>query len=196
MTTSPLKPVAAPVDPFDVEALKAAPPTVSAAEHVLVSVAARRPNRQEFFRVHPDPAYRVDATVLEYEGVDGRQIYFIPPAMRSYVPEEAKAVRIFTCVSKQGVLFLWPAKLPSADGMGRSWHESALAIAEKAEGQWVKMVGNRLAGAYEAFVANGDLGLPQWPTEPLGDLLRKAFSGERLIDSPDHDVLRALRGEL
>lgn len=184
-------------DPFDVAALRANPPAVASTESVIVTVAARRPSRHEFFRVHPGIDYTVDGTVLEYEGPDGRQDYWVPPNLRSVAPQDVRAVRIFTCMSKAGVLFLWPARIPAPDGAGRVWHASGLAIAELAKEHWVKMVGNRAAGAYQATKATGDLGLPQWPDGmSLQDMLRLAFGGERIIDGPDHDVLRAMRGEI
>ena len=185
-----------PTDPFDVAALRAAPPSVAVTEHVLVKVTARRPSRQEFFRVRPEPEFTIDGTVIEFQGPNGKEDYWLPPSLRHVAPEDTKAVRIFTCVSKAGVVFLWPARLPSPDGSGRTWHESALAVADLAKGAWVKMVGNRSAGAYEAFAATGDLGMPQWPDHDLGGLLRLAFGGERLIESQDHDVLRSIRGEM
>ena len=184
------------VDPFDVAALRATPPSVSVTEHVIVQVAARKPSRQEFFRVHADPDFALDGTVIEFEGPNGREDFWLPPNLRHVAPQDTKAVRILTCISKAGVVFLWPARLPSADGPGRTWYESALAVSEIAKTHWVKMAGNRAAGAYEAHKASGDLGVPQWPDYDLGALLKLAFGGDRVINSPDHDVLRSLRGEL
>jgi hypothetical protein len=184
-----------PVDPFDVAALRATPPSVSITEHVIVQVAARKPRRQEFFQVRPDPEFTIDGTVVEFEGPNGREDFWLPPNLRHVAPEDTKAVRILTCMSKAGVVFLWPARLPS-DGPGRTWYESALAVSEIAKTSWVKITGNRLAGAYEAHKATGDLGVPVWPDLDLGALLKLAFSGDRVITSPDHDVLRSLRGEL
>jgi hypothetical protein len=164
-------------------------------EHVLVKVAARRPSRNEFFRVNPDPAYVIDGTVVEWESpTDGKQDYWLPPHLRPLAMNDAKPVRVFVCMNKMGVLFLWPARIPS-DGGGRAWHESAFMIAEIAKANWVKMAGNRAAGAYEAFKAAGDLGNPEWPDIPLGELLKMAFGGERLITGPDHEVIRGLAGE-
>lgn len=182
-------------DPFDVDALRATPPTVNVAEHVLLTVSVRRPNRREFFRVNPDPAYTIDGTVIEHEDSEGKHDFWLPPALRGLAIEDAKPVRIFTCMSRGGVLFLWPARLPSGDGAGRTWHASALQAADMARGAWIKLQGNRLAGAYEAFRATGELGEPQWPDKPLSELLRQGFDG-RVIDGPNHDVLRMLRGEL
>jgi hypothetical protein len=50
-------------------------------------------------------------------------------------------------------------------------------------------------GAYDVFVAAGELGEPEWPTAPFSELLRIAFR-DRLIDDLNHPVLRRLRGEV
>jgi hypothetical protein len=105
-------------------------------------------------------------------------------------------VRIFTCMNKAGVVFLWPAKLPTENTSSRRWAESALQIADEAKRLWVRMAGNRELGAYELFRARGNLPEPMWPDKTLSDLLHLAFDNGRLIDSLDHPVLRELRGEV
>ncbi len=44
-------------------------------------------------------------------------------------------------------------------------------------------------------MATGELPGPEWPQESLGELLKIAFKGGKLIDSVDHPVLKRLRGE-
>lgn len=186
-----------PIDPHDPDALRALAPDVGLTEHVLITVAARKPARTEFFRVHPDPAFSIDWRVLEREGDSGREIYWVAPAFASAAPTEIRPVRLFTCMSKRGTTFLWPARLPSADSStARRWHESALAIAEYAKGSWVKMIGNRDAGAYEMHRAKGDLGQPQWLDTTLRELLKLAFGNGRTIDRADHPLLQELDGEI
>jgi hypothetical protein len=186
-----------PIDPYDVDALRALQPDIIVTEHVRVSIAVRRPNRTEFFRVNPDPAYSIDWTVIERDGDGGRETYWVSPALRAVAPTEIRPVRIFTCVNKRGTVFLWPARLPSIDNaLGRRWHESALNIADHAKSAWVKMVGDRGAGAYEMYRARGDYGDPVWPDSPLRELLKLAFGDGRTIDRVDHPVLLELNGEL
>jgi hypothetical protein len=187
-----------PSDPFDPVQLRATPIEAIAVERVLLSIPVRRPQRTEFFRVHPDSAFSVDWFVLERNGDSDRETYWVTPEFRADLLDELRPVRVFTCITKRGTVFLWPARLPSADSsMGRRWHESALEIAEAAKSSWVKMLGDREAGAYAMYRAKGDLGEPEWPADmTLRDLLRLAFSGERLIDRVDHPVLRELAGEI
>jgi hypothetical protein len=45
---------------------------------VLAHVPVRKPNRHEFFRVHPDEAYTLDTTVL-IDKEDGGEAYLVTP---------------------------------------------------------------------------------------------------------------------
>jgi hypothetical protein len=188
---------AAAYDPFDTERLRSASLENIAVEKITLTIPVKRPTRNEFFRVHPDPSMVVDWFVLERDDDMDHQVYWVTEEFRGDLVDELKPVRIFTCINKRGTVFLWPARLPGADNrLGRRWHESALEIADQAKKFWVKMQGKRDLGAYELYRARGDLDDPQWPDKQLSDLLRLAFKGDLLISSLDHPVLRELAGEI
>jgi len=137
-------------DPFDIRRLRSASLENIAVEKVTLTVPVRRPGRNEFFRVHPDPNMTVDWVVLERDDEIDGEIYWVTEEFRADLLDELKQVRIFTCINKRGTEFLWPAKLPGSDNrLGRRWHESALEIAEQAKRLWVKMAGKRDLGAYD-----------------------------------------------
>jgi hypothetical protein len=48
-------------------------------------------------------------------------------------------------------------------------------------------------GAYEVFVATASIPDPTWPELPFAEILRIAFQ-DRIIDKPDHAVVKRLRG--
>jgi hypothetical protein len=181
-------------DPFDPATLRVDALADVDVEKILTAVPVRRPNRTEFFRIHPE--YVTDTLVLEYvDGLD-RETYLVQRELQDLVGHELRAVRLFTAINKRGTVFLWPAKLPREDSdAGRRWAETALQAAEQAKRLWVKMRGNRDLGGYEVFRAKGDLGEPQWPDKSFRDLIEIAFR-DRLIDRPDHEVIRELAGEL
>ncbi len=183
-----------PVDPFDPQALRIGIDDI-AVERILLTVPVRRPSKREFFRVRPDAEYILDSLVFVRENDLDREVYLIAPALRAELIDAGQHVRLFTCVNKRGVSFLWPARLPDADGAGRPWHVSALEIAEEAKKSWIRMQGNRDLGAYEMFRAKGELGEPAWPDKTFRDLIALAFK-DRYIDTPHHDVIRELNGEL
>lgn len=186
-----------PLDPFDTERLRSTPLENIGVEKVTLTIPVRRPGRNEFFRVHPDPKMAVDWYVLERDDDMDHETYWVTEEFRGDLLEELKPVRIFVCINKRGTEFLWPARLPGPDNrLGRRWHESALKVADQAKRLWVKMQGKRDLGAYEMYRAKGDLGNPQWMEKTLSERLRLAFKGDLLIDSVDHPVLRELAGEI
>lgn len=193
MTADTETTAAQPSDPFDVDALRERPFDEVIVEKALITVPVRKPGKHEFFRVHPDAEFVMDAPVIEHESGMDREVYWISPELRGELLQELRKARLFTCVSKRGVVFLWPAKLPAPDGAGRSWANSALQVAETAKTRWVRMAGNKDLGAYDLFVAKGDLGEPDWPDKTYKELIKIAFGG-RVIDSPDHPVLMELDG--
>lgn len=102
---------------------------------------------------------------------------------------------LYTAMNRQNVLFLWPVKLPAADGRLDEWSRSASEAAELAINHWVRVQANMSLGAYEVCRATGQLPDPVWPEQSFSELLKIAFR-DRYIDSPDHPVLRQLRGEV
>jgi hypothetical protein len=181
-------------DPFDIEALRAAPPETFAVEKVL-SVPVRKPSLREFFRVHPSLDFVLDCYVFEREQGFERQSWWVAPSLRDELMQDIKLVRLFTCITKRGVVFLWPARLPGADGGGNRWYETGLEAADIAKTAWVRMVASKDLGGYEILKALGDLGDPTWPDRSLRELIEIGFKG-RVIDRPDHDVIRELQGAL
>lgn len=151
----------------------------------------QKPGKQDFIRVHPDEAFRLDTTVIELK--EDRETYLVLPPFRAAVLQEITPVRLYTAITRQGTLFLWPCKLPAPDGRRNDWHTSALDAAERAMGKWVRVVADMNAGSYRLEVAVGNLLEPEWPDLPFQELLRLGFR-ERVIDRADHPVLERLRG--
>ena len=59
----------------------------------------------------------------------------------------------------------------------------------------MRVKANMGVGAYEYFLASGTIPDPEWPAYTFNELLRVAFGRERLVDRPDHPILKKLRGE-
>ena len=101
---------------------------------------------------------------------------------------------LFTSITRQGVIFLWPVRLPGPDGRDNPWSRSALDAAERARERWIRVASNMSLGAYEVFQATADIPDPQWPEEGgLQGLLAIAFR-DRFITTPDHPIIQRLRG--
>ena len=159
---------------------------------MLTTVPVRKPNNQDFIRVHPDEAYRLSPAIIELK--EDREVYLVPPAIAAQLPGECVPVTIYTGINRQGVVFLWPVKLPTPDGRQNEWHRTAQEAAERAMGAWLRVRANMDLGAYEMFEASSTIPDPIWPTASLKDLLKIGFR-DKLVDSLDHAVIKRLRGE-
>ena len=159
----------------------------------IVTVPVRRPSRQAFIRVHPTSSWQLVTAVLELK--DERETYLVAPEIRSELPGEIIPKVLFTAITRQGVVFLWPVRLPGPDGRLDEWNRSALEIAPIAMKNWVRVVSNNALGGYEPYIATADLPEPDWPDIGFEGLIKVAFK-DRYIETPDHFVIQKLRGEL
>jgi hypothetical protein len=88
------------------------------------------------------------------------------------VPElqgECFLANLFTAISRTGVLFLWPVKIPGADCKTNDWHVSAAVAAQCAMKNWVRVKSNMSLGAYcvlmkeEAYISKSSRRCAYWP---------------------------------
>ena len=181
-------------DPFDPAALRldqSYADTVGV-KKLLTTVPVRKPNKQDFVRVHPDPSYRLTpAAIIEVK--DDREVYLVTPNLAPGLVGEFSTVTLFTTINRQGTLHLWPVKLPASDGRQNEWHRSAAEAAERAMKKWVRVTASMSLGAYEIFEASGDLPEPLWPDFSFQEILRIAFR-ERIVDRADHPLVQRLQG--
>jgi hypothetical protein len=178
-------------DPFDVSNLRLDQSFIESAgvKKLLTTVPVRKPHKQEFIRVHPDPLFREAFAVIELK--DDREFYVLTPAIARALPGEFEMARLFTTINSQGVLFLWPAKLPGSDGRTIRWHTSATEAAEFAMSNWTRVKANMALGAYEWAVTTASIPEPKWPELSFADLLRIAFK-DKYVNTLDHAVLKRI----
>jgi hypothetical protein len=161
----------------------------------LLTVPVRKPDKTWFVRVYPDLEYRLQTAVVELK--EEQETYLVaPPLWPELAAEATFAPKVFfTAINRQGVVFLWPVRLPRSDGKSDEWSRSALEAAEMARTNWVRIAANMSLGAYEVTVATAPLPEPNWSLPPMKELLRVAFK-DKYIDGLDHPVIRKLRGEV
>jgi len=179
-----------PVSIFDdLDALRIVDPANLAGdiEH-LTYIAVRKPKRDEYFRTSPEPALSLVTAVWTDE--ETREVHLVAPAARGAMAESCRAVWLILCQSRAGTNFLWPV---TADSRARGWAESARGAAILGQRRWVKIRGDLAGGAYVVLEAANQSGEPNWPDLPLTELLKLAFR-DRVIDTPDHAVVRRLQG--
>jgi hypothetical protein len=197
-TPAPVAPAAPagaapPPDPFDIASLRLNPSFLETAgvKRLLTTVPVKRPSPQDFVRVHPAPEYRENFAMVDLK--DDREEFLVLPAIMPELTNEIVYKTVFTAVNRQGVVSLWPVRLPAADDRKTEWPRSAREAAELAMTKWVRMKANMSLGAYEITVAESVMADPVWPDVSYQELLRIAFR-ERIITTLDHPVIRRLRG--
>jgi hypothetical protein len=126
---------------------------------------------------------------------EDNETYLVAGKLAPLLPNEVVPKTIMTCINRQGILFLWPIRLPGPDGRLDAWNTSATRIAEMATDHWLRMIANRSLGAYDVHEATSIGVEPQWPEKAFEELMSIAFAN-RYITSEDHPVLRQLRGEV
>lgn len=166
---------------------------VSGVKKVLTTVPVRKPSNQTFVRVHPSDEWRQSALVLQLKE-DG-ECYFVHPSLYGELASEVRPKMLYTYVTRDGNVALWPINLPGEDGRLDSWSQSAHEGAKRAEINWARLVANRTVGAYDIYEASSLADEPMWPEKSFKEILSLAFK-DRLIVSLDHPIVKRLRGEI
>jgi hypothetical protein len=177
----------------NIENLRLKPSFVEASgvKKLRTHVPVRKPLPQEYVRTHPNADYRNTFAVIELKH-ENEEYLVLPHVVPSLITEVVYKT-IYTAISRQGVVFLWPVRLPTPDDRDCAWWDTAQQAAELGTTKWVRMKSNKALGAYEITVAEIELPDPEWPKESFVDLLRIAF-GKRLVTDLDHQLVKKLQG--
>ena len=162
---------------------------------LITTVPVRKPHKQEFIRVHPAENWRLQTAVLDMQ--EDREVYLVDRALwqELLIRGEIVPKMLFTTINRQGVIFLWPIRLPGEDGRLDNWNRSALVAASVAMTSWTRVMSNMVLGAYEVYQAPSLADDPDWPEIDFPAIIKTAFK-DHFIRSQDHPKLRRLRGEI
>ena len=190
---TPATPITAAPDPFDLASLRLNTSFLETAgvKILLTTVPARKPSPQDFVRVHPAPEYRENFAMIDLK--DDREDFLVRPEILPDLVGEVVYKTIFTAINRQGVVFLWPVRLPAPDDRQSEWWRSAREAAERAMATWLRIKANMGLAAYEITVATGEMAEPVWPELSFQELVWIAYR-DRMITSLDHPVVRRLSG--
>jgi len=96
---------------------------------LLLTIPVRKPSKEWFFRCHPNPDYQIQTIILELK--EDSEIYLVDPSLWELLIGEATCSTrlLIPAINKQGVIFLWPIRLPGPDGRQDSWSRSAMEAA-------------------------------------------------------------------
>jgi hypothetical protein len=146
---------------------------------------------KDFFRVHPDLAYRQRCFVytLKVEGQVEEQNFIVDEPMRGLVPE-ARLCLVTTYVYRDGTTRLWLLWLPREGEKDYTAWASARAAAKDALAKWTKIVW--LRSKYDAREAQpGYAPEPDWTKLPSFErLIELAFGAHGVMRDETHPVYR------
>jgi hypothetical protein len=184
------------LDPFDPSTYKVSQ-TLAAAAGVkkhLTELAVCTPNKAWWVRRHPDPGYSLMAWVIELK--DEQETYLVLPHLWPSLMGEAcfKPKMFHLAVNMQGKLFLWGVRRPADDTKEPDrWMRAPLEAVRLAKDKWTRITWNELTREHDVVTCDSEAE-PEWPELPFRELLKLAFKNY-VIDTPDHPVLRRLRGQ-
>src|SRR5262245_11704956 len=110
-----------PPDPFDIASLRLNPSFLETAgvKNLLTTVPARRPSPQDFVRVHRGPEFRENFAMIDLK--DDGEDFLVRPEILPELVGEVVYKTLFTAINRQGVVFLWPVRLPASDDRKNEW---------------------------------------------------------------------------
>ncbi|MFH0975862.1 MAG: hypothetical protein V1874_08785 [Spirochaetota bacterium] len=152
---------------------------------ILTEIQTKKPDKQQFIRSHSK--WVISALIINLK--EKGETYFIHPSLISELSDEAIQVKLFTSITLQGELFIWPVPYPSDN----QWHKSALEAAQFAINKWIRVRSNQSQNRYQIYEPVDNFPEPEWPDITFNEILRIAFKN-RTIESVDHPVVKNLRG--
>jgi hypothetical protein len=137
-------------DPFDINKLVLTQSFSEAvgAEEVISRITIRKPNKQEWFRVHPDPEFRKNLGVIELKG--DNEFYFVHPDLIAALSQWCFPATLYAYVDStvNPLPRLWPIRLPKENEADMDWWSSARGIADYAMDAWTQMWSDKSGGMY------------------------------------------------
>jgi hypothetical protein len=184
------------LDPFSPENLLVDQDIVGGGgQKVLTIGVAKRPPKQVYARVHPDPAFHIEKlAIIDHEAT--RELYVVTVAVQAALAIEFRTCDAYLAVTQHKDLFFWLTRVPDATRGGERWSASNRDAVQRAIMSWVRVHPNQSAGQYDIFIGGDILGEPIWPDPVLSvwELLRIAFK-DRVIQTLDHPIVRQLQGQ-
>ena len=160
---------------------------------------AKKPREGAFFRVNPDPAYQIDVllyTEKDERGMEG-DTHFVDWIFAEEIQASDWAVffqpaRLYLGFERHSTKpYVHYVKRPRDGQRDNDWWASSRTVTERAMREWIQPY--NAGTGYDFHPAVREIPEPTWPDIRFGEILRTAFKG-RLIDSWDHEVMKALLG--
>ena len=151
---------------------------------------------RDFFRVHPDPAFRRPIEVYRHrpEGVIDDEFFALWGDMKGTL-EEAAPYALVTCMYRDGTPRIWPVRMAKDGERDNEAWTSARAAARDGITNWVKLLW--VGRSFVTRVAKpGYAPDPDWKKlPPFEELLVKAFGPKGIIRDTSHPIYCNLIGD-
>jgi len=155
------------------------------------NIRIKKPSKGIFIQVHPDVKFHIQATLYK-DPKDGSH-YFVSESVIESFPTKVSPQTLYTSVTREGDLFLWPVRMKESLPRANSWIDSAHKAALEAQSQWIRLESNQEQGVYNVYIAEGKIPAPQWPSLSVEEIIEQAFQ-DYFIDTQDHPIFKELRG--
>lgn len=158
----------------------------------------KKPDKRDFFRVRPDEKdqkWSIPVYILETK----TNVYLVDNSAYDVANETGcmKAVDLFYLLNlNETEPYISWIPWPDSDGTDNDYNRTRREAFKLSNKDWIKIKANKKQGLYEVNEAISKFPDPQWPEEPstMEKAVEIAFR-DYFIDSPDHPVLKDLRGE-
>ncbi len=161
---------------------------------VLTNVRVSKPSNYTFFRIRPGSDWCVQIYLLDLGKDHG--CYVVHPNIAPFVGNLAVPNWLYTAITRDNAVFLFPVKIPRSEAAANPWTISRMRAVEEAKLFWVRMSSNSPRGEYDVVRAQGRLPDPEWPPNiTLQDLLNLAFK-DRFIRDLNHPEIQKLEGKI
>jgi hypothetical protein len=158
-------------------------------KQVVTEVTIGKPNKQTFFRVHPE--WKAVYPILELKATMKSEYYIVDPNAATEIEDEVNPRLLVPVITRDGRLYIWPLRVGNGERLDNA-ASSSLAAMQVAKKKWIKLVWR--GHSFVALTAKKELSSPEWPEIGFDEMLELAFK-DRVIDSPDHAVIKSLVGD-
>jgi len=151
---------------------------------------------RDYFRMHPDPAYRRLVEIYKHKTEDAiEEEYFVFAGGMKGMLEEAAPYTVAVCIYRDGSPRIWPLRLPREGERDNDAWTSARAAAKASLTKWVKLLWE--GRSYTTRESKpGYAPDPAWEKlPPFEELMIKAFGEKNIIRDSSHSMYRNLIGD-
>ena len=155
---------------------------------------------KDFVRLHPDEAAYWSPELcfvnVPIKGQKKDTLHLIDEDLADTFLPSGRVLRFRLALATKPFDIFFLAQLPTRNE-DNTWNASALAAAEQGKTKWTQVTSRKEEGveAYKVDFARDPDAFPEpnWPQQPLAELIEKTFAG-RMIDRADHPALLRLIG--